>query len=149
MNVETLRGQIGTVLGPSTPRTVTQEMVDTFATLTGDRQWIHTDVARAAAESPFGTTIAHGNLTLSLIDGIRDELVGFEGVTLGVNLGYDRVRFPAPVRVGARIRATAELVAVEERGAGWVQTITRFVVSVEGEERPACVADSVVRILGG
>lgn len=147
MNAETLRRQLGTVLGPTAPRTVTQEMVDTFATLSGDHQWIHVDVARAAAESPFGTTIAHGNLTLSMIDGFRDELISVEGATLGVNLGYDRVRFPAPVRVGAQIRATAELVAVEERDGGWVQTITRFVVTVEGEERPACVADSVVRIL--
>lgn len=147
MNADTLRGEIGKVLGPTAPRTVTQAMVDTFAALSGDHQWIHTDVARAATESPFGTTIAHGNLTLSMIDGFRDELVSADGVTLGVNLGYDRVRFPAPVRVGAQVRATAELVAVEERDGGWIQTITRFVVAVDGEERPACVADSVVRIL--
>jgi acyl dehydratase len=144
---EDIVARVGERLGPTAWRTVTQEMVDTFATLSGDRQWIHTDVARAAAESPFGTTIAHGNLTLSMVDGFRDELVGFDGVTLGVNLGYDRVRFPAPVRTGARVRATAEMVGAQERDGGWVQTITRFTVEVEGEERPACVADSVVRVL--
>lgn len=145
--VEALRATVGRTLGPTAWRTVTQEMIDTFAVLSGDRQWIHTDAARAAAESPFGTTVAHGNLTLSMIDGFRDELIGFEGVTLGVNLGYDRVRFPTPVRQGARVRATAELVAVDERDGGWVQTVTRFAVEVEGDERPACVADSVVRVL--
>jgi len=142
-----LRATLGDTLGPTAWRTVTQEMIDTFAVLSGDRQWIHTDVERAASESPFGTTIAHGNLTLSMIDGFRDELIGFDGVTLGVNLGYDRVRFPSPVRQDARVRATAELVAVEERDGGWTQTVTRFTVEVEGQERPACVADSVVRIL--
>jgi acyl dehydratase len=147
MTPDELRARIGVVLGPTAWRTVTQDMVDTFAGLSGDRQWIHVDVARAAAESPFGTTIAHGNLTLAMVDGFRDDLVGLDGVTLGVNLGYDRVRFPAPVRVGSRVRATAELTAVEERGGGWTQTVTRFVVAVDGEERPACVADSVVRVL--
>lgn len=142
-----LRASVGRTLGPTAWRTVTQDMIDTFATLSGDRQWIHTDTERARAESPFGTTIAHGNLTLSMIDGFRDELVGFDGVTLGVNLGYDRVRFPAPVRSGSRVRATAELVEVTERDGGWLQTVTRFTVVVEGEERPACVADSVVRVL--
>jgi len=147
LTVDDLRARVGETLGPSAWREVTQGMVDTFATLSGDRQWIHTDVARAATESPFGTTIAHGNLTLSMVDGFRDELVGFDGVTLGVNLGYDRVRFPTPVRTGARVRATAELTAVEPREGGWVQTVTRFTVEVEGEERPACVAESVVRVL--
>lgn len=142
-----LRASVGRTLGPTAWRTVTQDMIDTFATLSGDRQWIHTDTERARAESPFGTTIAHGNLTLSMIDGFRDELVGFDGVTLGVNLGYDRVRFPVPVRSGSRVRATAELVEVTERDGGWLQTVTRFTVTVEGEERPACVADSVVRVL--
>ena len=140
---------IGTVHGPSAWRRVEQEHIDTFARLNGDRQWIHTYVERAKAESPFGTTIAHGNLTLSLIDGFRDELVGAapDGTRLGVNLGYDRVRFPAPVRAGAEVRATMEIASVEERGDGWVQIVQRFTVEVRGEERPACVADSVVRVL--
>ena len=141
--------QIGRTLGPSAWRRVEQHHIDTFATLTGDRQWIHTDVERAKRESPFGTTIAHGNLTLSLIDGFRDELVGAAppGARLGVNLGYDRVRFPAPVRAGAEVRATMEVVAADEREGGWTQIVQRFTVEVRGEDRPACVADSVVRVL--
>jgi acyl dehydratase len=139
----------GASYGPTAWRRVTQEEIDTFARLSGDRQWIHTDVERARRESPFGTTIAHGNLTLSMIDGFRDELVGAvpEGTRLGVNLGYDRVRFPAPVRAGAEVRAMMEITGVEERGDGWVQVVQRFTVEVRGEERPACVADSVVRVL--
>ena len=140
---------IGTIYGPSAWRKVEQRHIDTFASLTGDQQWIHTDVERARKESPFGTTIAHGNLTLSLIDGFRDELVGAapSWAKLGVNLGYDRVRFPAPVRAGADVRATMEIVAADVRGDGWVQIVQRFTVEVRGEERPACVADSVVRVL--
>ena len=139
----------GTTLGPSAWRRVTQEEIDAFARISGDSQWIHTDVERARRESPFGTTIAHGNLTLSLIDGFRDELVGAvpAGARLGVNLGYDRVRFPAPVRAGAEVRATMEITRIEERADGWVQVVQRFTVEVRGEERPACVADSVVRVL--
>jgi len=140
---------IGTIYGPSAWRQVTQRDIDAFAGLTGDRQWIHTDVERARRESPFGTTIAHGNLTLSLIDGFRDELVGAApaGTRLGVNLGYDRVRFPQPVPAGAEVRATMEIVAVDERDDGWTQIVQRFTVEVRGETKPACVADSVVRVL--
>jgi acyl dehydratase len=139
----------GTTLGPTAWRRVTQDDIDAFARLSGDRQWIHTDVERARRESPFGTTIAHGNLTLSLIDGFRDELVGAvpQGAKLGVNLGYDRVRFPAPVRAGAEVRATMEIVSTDDRGDGWVQVVQRFTVEVRDEARPACVADSVVRVL--
>ena len=139
--------EAGTVLGPSAWRQVTQEDIDAFARLSGDRQWIHTDVERAARESPYGTTIAHGNLTLSMIDGWRDELVTVtDGFRMGVNMGYDRVRFPAPVPVGAELRATVEIVSVTERGE-WVEVVQRFTVERRGEERPACVADSVIRVL--
>jgi acyl dehydratase len=139
----------GTTLGPTAWRRVTQDDIDAFARISGDGQWIHTDVERARRESPFGTTIAHGNLTLALIDGFRDELVGAvpPGAKLGVNLGYDRVRFPAPVRAGAEVRATMEITSVEERADGWVQVVQRFTVEVRDEDRPACVADSVVRVL--
>lgn len=137
----------GTVLGPTAWRTVTQEDIDAFAQLSGDRQWIHTDVERAARESPYGTTIAHGNLTLAMIDGWRDELVAVtEGARMGVNMGYDRVRFPAPVPAGAELRAMLEIVSVTERGE-WVEVVQRFTVERRGEERPACVADSVIRVL--
>jgi len=145
--IEGLKALQGEDIGPSEWRTVTQEDIDAFADLTGDHQWIHTDVERAKTESPFGTTIAHGNLTLSLIDGLRIELLRSTGFKLGVNYGWNKVRFPAPVPSGSRIRATAEVVEVEEVGGGWFQVVTRFKVEVEGSEKPACVADSVGRAL--
>jgi acyl dehydratase len=138
----------GDHFGPTAWRRVTQDEIDAFAALTRDHQWIHVDTERAARESPFGTTIAHGTLTLALIDGFRDELVPVTAdARLGVNLGYDRVRFPAPVRSGAEVRATMEIASVEPRDDGWVTIVQRFVVEVRDEERPACVADSVVRVL--
>ena len=145
--IEGLKALQGQEVGPSEWRTVTQEDIDTFADLTGDHQWIHTDVERAKAESPFGTTVAHGNLTLSLIDGLRIELMRSTGFKLGVNYGWNKVRFPAPVPSGSKIRATAEVVEVEEVGGGWFQIVTRFKIEVEGNDKPACVADSVGRAL--
>ena len=145
--IEGLKGLQGQEIGPSEWRTVSQEDIDTFADLTGDHQWIHTDVERAKKESPFGTTIAHGNLTLSLIDGLRIELLKSTGFTLGVNYGWNKVRFPAPVPSGSKIRATAEIVEIEDVGGGWFQIVTRFKVEVEGNDKPACVADSVGRAL--
>lgn len=145
--IEGLKGLQGQEIGPSEWRTVSQEDIDTFADLTGDHQWIHTDVERAKKESPFGTTIAHGNLTLSLIDGLRIELLKSTGFKLGVNYGWNKVRFPAPVPSGSKIRATAEIVEIEDVGGGWFQIVTRFKVEVEGNEKPACVADSVARAL--
>ncbi len=145
--IEGLKGLQGQEIGPSEWRTVSQEDIDTFADLTGDHQWIHTDVERAKKESPFGTTIAHGNLTLSLIDGLRIELLKSTGFKLGVNYGWNKVRFPAPVPSGSKIRATAEIVEIEDVGGGWFQIVTRFKVEVEGNEKPACVADSVGRAL--
>jgi acyl dehydratase len=147
-----LRELIGVQRGPSSWRTVTQQDIDSFAQITGDHQWIHVDVERARRESPFGTTIAHGNLTLSLIDGLRDQLTTVDPadagkIALGVNMGWNRVRFPAPVPSGAQVRATAELVSVEERAGGWWEIVDRFTVETEGTEKPACVAESVARIL--
>jgi acyl dehydratase len=143
-DVRTLKDQ---VVGPSEWREVTQEMVNQFAELTGDDQWIHVDVERAARESPFGTTIAHGNLTLSLIDGLRRDLNDWSGFTMGVNYGWNKVRFPAPVLVGARLRCYAQVVEVSDVGDGWHQIVTRFTVEAEGGEKPVCVADSVGRLL--
>jgi acyl dehydratase len=145
--IDGLRDLLGKQVGPSQWREVTQEDIDTFADLSGDHQWIHVDVERAKNESPFGTTVAHGNLTLSMIDGMRLELLNSSGFKLGVNYGWNRVRFPAPVPAGARIRATAEVTEVEEVGGGWWQIVTRFTVEVEGSDKPACVADSVGRAL--
>ena len=145
--VEGMQGLLGQTIGPSEWRTVTQEDIDTFAGLSGDDQWIHVDVERAKTESPFGTTIAHGNLTLSMIDGFRLMLLESVGLKLGVNYGWNKVRFPAPVPAGSRVRATAEIVSLDEIGGGWYQQVTRFTVEVEGNEKPCCVADSVGRVL--
>ncbi|HEV3046826.1 MAG TPA: MaoC family dehydratase [Solirubrobacteraceae bacterium] len=142
-----LEGLKDQVVGPSEWREVTQEMVDDFAELTGDHQWIHVDVERAKAESPYGTTIAHGNLTLSLIDGLRGSLNEWSGFKMAVNYGWNKVRFPAPVPVGSRVRGYAQLVELDEVGGGWHQIVTRFTVEVEGGEKPVCVADSVGRVL--
>lgn len=146
---EAIDGMVGKAVGPTEWREVTQEMIDTFAQLSGDHQWIHVDVERARDESPFGTTIAHGNLTLSMIDGFRDQLVTVdrEAFVLGVNLGWNRVRFPAPVRSGSRIRASAELIGSTDKPGGWIESVTLFTVEVEGEEKPCCVAESVTRLL--
>jgi acyl dehydratase len=145
--IEGLKGLLGQKVGPSEWREVTQEMIDEFAELSGDDQWIHVDVERAKTESPFGTTVAHGNLTLSMIDGFRRGLIASTGFKLGVNYGWNRVRFPAPVPSGSRIRATAEVTEVEHVGGGWWQVVTRFTVEAEGSDKPACVADSVGRAL--
>jgi len=145
--VEELRALIGTTVGPSQWRTVTQADIDTFARLSGDDQWIHVDVERARTESPFGTTVAHGNLTLSMIDGMRRELIESGGFKLGVNYGWNRVRFPAPVPVESRLRASAEVMTVDDVGGGWVQVVTKFTVEAEGGEKPVCVAESVGRAL--
>src|SRR5436305_1308917 len=135
------------VVGPSEWREVTQEIVNTFAALTGDDQWIHVDVERAKRESPFGTTIAHGNLTLSLIDGLRRDLTEWSGFTLGVNYGWNKVRLPAPVLAGARVRCYLELVELTDLGGGWHQAVPRSTVEAEGTEKPVCGADGVGRVL--
>jgi len=143
--IEGAKALIGESIGPTEWREVTQEDIDLFAQLSGDDQWIHVDVERAKTESPFGVTIAHGNLTLSMIDGFRKELISVTGVKLGVNYGWNKVRFPAPVPAGSRVRATAEVVSIDELDGGWFQQVTRFTVEVEGSEKPCCVGDSVGR----
>jgi acyl dehydratase len=145
--IEGLQELLGQQVGPSEWREVTQEAIDAFAELSGDDQWIHVDVERAKTESPFGTTVAHGNLTLSMIDGFRKDLIASEGFALGVNYGWNKIRFPAPVPAGSRLRASAEVISVDEVGGGWYQVVTRFTVEVEGSEKPACVGESVGRAL--
>ena len=145
--IDDLRGLVNQVVGPSEWREVTQEMINRFAQLSGDDQWIHIDVERAKSESPFGTTIAHGNLTLALIDGLRKNLTEWSGFKLGVNYGWNKVRFPAPVLAGARLRCYLELVELTDLGGGWHQAVTRFTVEAEGTEKPVCVADGVGRVL--
>jgi acyl dehydratase len=143
-SVEELAAAAGTTIGPGQWRTIDQHRVDTFADATDDHQWIHVDPQRAAA-GPFGGTIAHGYLTLSLLPSMVGELFSVSGVRMGVNYGSNKVRFPAPVRVGAKIRATAELVSVEPVDGG-VQVVTRVTVQTDGGGKPACVADTVSRL---
>src|SRR5512133_2499222 len=107
--IEELKELVGQEVGPSDWREVSQDLINTFAEVSGDDQWIHVDTERAKTESPFGTTVAHGNLTLSLIDGMRLELLNSTGFKLGVNYGWNRVRFPAPVPAGSRVRITSEI----------------------------------------
>jgi acyl dehydratase len=145
--VEGMRDLLGKPVGPSEWREVTQDDIDAFARLSGDDQWIHVDVERAKTDSPFGTTVAHGNLTLSVIDGMRRELIESKGFKLGVNYGWNKVRFPAPVPAGTRLRATGEVMSVDDAGEGWIQVVTKFTVEAEGGEKPVCVAESVGRAL--
>ena len=145
--IEELQGLIGKTVGPTDWREVTQEDINQFAEVTGDDQWIHVDVELAKTESPFGTTIAHGNLTLSLIDGFRRHVLESTGFKLGVNYGWNKVRFPAPVPTGSRVRASVEVVSVDDVGGGWWQVVQRWTVEAEGNEKPVCVAESVGRAL--
>ena len=145
--IEETKALMGKEIGPGEWREVTQQDIDDFARLSGDDQWIHVDVERAQNESPFGTTIAHGNLTLSMIDGMRRELIESGGFKLGVNYGWNRVRFPAPVPVDSRLRTSAEVMSVDDVGGGWVQVVTKFTVEAEGGDKPVCVAESVGRAL--
>jgi acyl dehydratase len=145
--IEELKGLVGQTIGPSEWREVTQAAIDGFAEISGDDQWIHVDVERAKTESPFGTTIAHGNLTLSMIDGFRSGLMESTGFKMGVNYGWNKVRFPAPVPAGSSIRASVEILSVGEVGDGWFQVTQRWTVEVQGSEKPACAAESVGRVL--
>ena len=148
-SIEGLRELIGKELGPTDWLEITQEDVDKFAEVSRDHQWIHVDRERAATESPYGTTVAHGNLTLSLLDWFRPQLIKNSGVRMGINYGFDRVRFPAAVPTGGRVRARAELLSVEELGDGWWHVVTKFTVECEGQQKPVCVAESVGRALVG
>jgi acyl dehydratase len=143
--VDGVRAAVGRHLGYSEWVEVTQEHVDLFADATGDHQWIHVDPERAKA-GPFGGPIAHGYLTLSLSNRLLPQIVEVQGVSLGVNYGANKVRFPTPVPVGAKIRAGAELTAVEEVQGG-VQTTMTITIEVEGADKPACVVESLSRFL--
>ncbi len=135
---------VGTKLGPSGWLSVKQDRVDLFAKATGDHQWIHVDPERAK-QGPFGTTIAHGYLTFSLINMFLPELIEAREMKMGVNYGAERLRFPAPVPVGSRVRAVGELVKAEPIGDDAVQTTCRVTIEIEGATKPACVADIIGR----
>jgi acyl dehydratase len=138
----------GQQLGTSDWFEVTQERVNTFAEATGDHQWIHVDVERAKAESPFGGPIAHGYLTLSLVVPMYSQVFTVSDAVMGVNYGLNKVRFPAPVPVGSRLRLTATLNDVTEI-AGGLQLTIGAVIEREGGEKPVCIAELVFRSYGG
>jgi acyl dehydratase len=142
---EELSEAVGEDLGTTDWLEITQERVDAFADATGDHQWIHVDVERAK-DGPFGGTIAHGYLTLSLIPQFTPELFSLETPGARLNYGVNKVRFPNPVKVGAKIRATAQIAEVTDVPAG-KQMITRFTIEIDGEDKPACVAEAVVLLL--
>jgi acyl dehydratase len=139
-----LEKAVGAKLGESEWLLVTQERVNLFAEATDDHQWIHVDPARAR-EGPFGGPIAHGYLTLSLVNRFLPEIIVVKGISMGVNYGVDRVRFPAPVRVGSRVRGRGELLEAERQKDGSVQAKVRVTVEIEGGAKPACVAETISR----
>ncbi len=138
-----LKDAVGKKLGTSPWLEITQGRINQFADATGDHQWIHVDPDRAK-QGPFGATIAHGYLTLSLVSYFLPQIIEVRNISMGVNYGCDRVRFPAPVPVGSRIRGAGELVSVEQVKGGF-QAIVRVTVEIEGKDRPACVADTISR----
>ena len=144
VDIADLPGLESSVLGPGRWHEVSQQQIDQFADATGDHQWIHVDPERAAS-GPFGRTIAHGYLTLSLLIPLFSSLLVLEGVGMKVNYGLNKVRFPAPVPVGAKIRLTGRLVSVEDVAGDGVQVTADFTVEVDGSGKPACVAQGVYR----
>lgn len=147
-NIAELAGSVGSEIGVSGWVEVTQEKIDRFADLTGDRQWIHIDRERAAAESPFGTTIAHGFLTLSLLSAMIQDAVRFESLArLTVNYGFNRVRFPSPVPAGARVRARVSVNSVRAVENG-TEIVWGVLVEIENHPKPAIAAEWVTRMMG-
>ena len=146
---DTLQGQIDESGQPSDWFEITQDRINDFADVTLDHQWIHIDSERASA-GPFGTTIAHGHLTLSIMGhlprAVEESAPRLEGQKLMINYGFDKVRFPSPVPVGARVRTTSTLKRVEIKG-GMIETMNEIVVEVEGQEKPCCVAESLGRVV--
>ena len=143
-NPRDLVGKEGTQLEPSEWLTVEQDRIDAFADCTGNHQWIHVDPVKAK-DGPFGATIAHGYLTLSLVNMFMPQMIDVRGFTAGVNVGMDKTRFLNPVVVGSRVRGTGEIVSVEEVKGGAIQAVIRVTVEIEGKDRPACVVDTINR----
>lgn len=139
-----LIGKDGTKLDASEWLTIEQDRIDGFANVTGDHQWIHVDPVRAK-DGPFGTTIAHGYLTLSLVNLFMPQMIEVQRFAAGVNVGMDKTRFLTPVTVGSRIRGTGEIVSAEEVKGGAIQAVIRVTVEIEGKDKPACVVDTINR----
>jgi acyl dehydratase len=142
---EEIHAAKGERLGSSDWLTITQDQINQFADATLDHQWIHVDTKRAA-QGPFGDTIAHGFLTLSLLPFLNSQIYGFDGIQLGINYGLNKVRFPNPVRVGGRVRAHTDLVDVAEVQGG-LQLAFATTIEIEGVEKPACVAEPLARLM--
>jgi acyl dehydratase len=142
---EEIHAAKGQRLGSSDWLTLTQEQINQFADATHDHQWIHVDIDRAA-NGPFGTTIAHGFLTLSLVSFLNSQIYRFDGIQMGINYGLNKVRFPNPVPVGARVRAHTDLADVTDV-SGSLQLTFSTTVEIEGVEKPACVAEPLVRLV--
>jgi acyl dehydratase len=142
-----LKSLVGQEIGVSEWLEVTQERVNEFADATEDHQWIHCDPERAKNESPFGGPIAHGYLTLSLLPHLMGQVWHIDGVMMGINYGVNKVRFPSPVPVGSKVRARVTLDSVDDIRGG-VQCVATAVVEIDGQQKPACAAETVVRLLG-
>ncbi len=145
LSLSDLQGAAGTDLGATDWITVTQDQVNAFADATLDHQWIHVDTERAK-KGPFGAPIAHGYLTMSLASHFLGELLRVSGISMGINYGADRVRFPSPVPVGSRVRGRGQILDVKEIPGG-VQATTRITIEREGSEKPAAVVDGISRYL--
>ncbi|MGO1501077.1 MAG: MaoC family dehydratase [Marinobacter sp.] len=143
-NAASLQEAEGTSLGVSDWLQIDQDRINTFADATGDHQWIHVDTEKAK-DGPFGATVAHGYLTLSLVNYFLPQLMTVENLAMGVNYGCDRIRFPAPVVVGSQIRGAGEITRVETLANGSVQVVVRVTVEIDGSDRPACVVDTISR----
>ncbi|WEV77929.1 MaoC family dehydratase [Janibacter cremeus] len=143
-SVQDLKDLVGVELGPTEWHVVDQAAIDGFADLTGDHQWIHVDPARAA-DSPFGSTIAHGLYSLSRTPAFFEELMAFDGFTHSLNYGYDRIRFLHPLPVDSRIRMRAEVTSVEETAPGQVNVVTKLTVEADGIDKPILIANSIGR----
>jgi len=144
LTIDELRQRVGQEIGVSEPFQITQERVNLFADATEDHQWIHVDPAKAE-DGPFGGTIAHGFLTLSLLSHLLAQVYRIEGTKMGINYGLNKVRFTAPVPVGSKIRGVVDIGDVEDAKGGAVQVTTRITVEIEGSERPALVAEWITR----
>jgi len=144
-SVEGALAAVGRDLGATDWMLLTQARIDTFADATGDHQWIHVDPERAKT-GPFGACVAHGYLTLALANLFLPELVRYRRLKMGVNYGCDKVRFPAPVKVGARLRGRGQVVAAEPVKGDGVQLTVRISVEIEGTDKPGCVVDTISRL---
>ena len=144
-SVAAVLAAVGQDLGATDWLPITQERIDTFADATGDRQWIHVDPERAKT-GPFGVCVAHGYLTLSLANLFLPQLVSYVRLKMGVNYGCEKVRFPAPVKVGARVRGCGQVVAAEAIPGAGVQVTVRISVQIDGQDKPGCVVDTISRL---